>query len=261
MTPLLYAGRADTLEMYSVSMRKPVRCLIILPSDYKTDGPRYPVLYLLHGWSGHYASWLTEAPQLLQHADRCQMLIVCPDGGYDSWYIDSPVDSSVRYDTHVSQELVTYIDYYFHTIADRSGRAITGMSMGGHGALYLAIRHPDVYGAAGSMCGGLDLRPFKKNEWDLQGVLGNPLTHRDNWEKFSVIRLVPRLQGLDLPLMTDCGTGDFFLSVNRDFHRTLEQLGIPHTYHERPGEHNRAYWSKAIEDQILFFKSWLASGK
>lgn len=247
------AARVDTLEIYSPSMRKTVKCLIVLPENYTFSGPSYPVLYLLHGWSGNFAGWLGDAPQLREHADRHQMLIVCPDGGYDSWYLDSPVDSSVRYETHIAREVVSNVDYYYHTRRDRTGRAISGLSMGGHGALYLAIRNPGIFGAAGSMAGGLDLRPFRKNDWDLQGVLGKPGEHWDNWENHSVVNLVPRLKDIDLPLIIDCGLDDFFLETNREMHRRLLEADIPHEYTERPGEHNDAYWGNAVDYQVVFF--------
>jgi S-formylglutathione hydrolase FrmB len=185
-------------------------------------------------------------------------MIVCPDGGYDSWYLDSPVDTSVRYETHIAQEVTAYMDYYFHTIKSREGRAIAGLSMGGHGALHLAIRHPDVYGAAGSMSGGLDLRPFKINDWDLKGVLGSPLTHWKNWEAYSVVNLVPRLKDVDMPLMIDCGVDDFFIGANRKMHEALAKAKIPHEYTERPGEHNSAYWGSAIDYQVIFFHKFFS---
>lgn len=247
------AARVDTLEIYSPSMQKTVKCLIVLPENYTFSGPSYPVLYLLHGWSGNFAGWLGDAPQLREHADRHQMIIVCPDGGYDSWYLDSPVDSSVRYETHIAREVVSNVDYYYHTRRDRAGRAISGLSMGGHGALYLAIRNPGIFGAAGSMAGGLDLRPFRKNDWDLQGVLGKPGEHWDNWENHSVVNLVPRLKDVDLPLIIDCGLDDFFLETNREMHRRLLEADIPHEYTERPGEHNDAYWGNAVDYQVVFF--------
>jgi len=87
-------------------------------------------------------------------ADRYGAIIVTPDGGVDSWYFDSPVDPTYRYETFVTQELIPYIDKLYKTVADRSGRAIAGLSMGGHGALYLAIRHQELFAAAGSMSGG-----------------------------------------------------------------------------------------------------------
>jgi S-formylglutathione hydrolase FrmB len=249
----LNAGKVDTLEMFSPSMRKNINCLVITPDNYTLQGERYPVLYLLHGWSGHFASWLGDAPQLRQHADTYNMLIVCPDGGYDSWYLDSPVDSSVRYDTHISSEVVEFVDYYYHTRREKSGRAIAGLSMGGHGALSIAIKHPDIFGAAGSMAGGLDLRPFQKNNWDLQGVLGDPVVHWGNWESSSVVNLVPRIAPKSLSLIIDCGIDDFFIETNRTMHKKLRESNIDHEYTERPGEHNGDYWGKAIDVQLVFF--------
>ncbi len=253
LTTAARAGHLDTLEIFSPSMQKVIRCIVITPNNYTAAEKPYPVLYLLHGWSGHYASWLTDAPQLRQHADTYQMIIVCPDGGYDSWYLDSPVDSSVRYETHISKEVVSAIDSSYHTTRTPSGRAISGLSMGGHGALMLAIKHPEIYGAAGSMAGGLDLRPFKKNEWDLKGVLGNPRDFWNNWEENSVINLLPRLKGRKMPLIIDCGIGDFFLETNQNAHCCLLKMGFPHDYTERPGEHNHEYWGHAVDFQILFF--------
>ena len=247
------AAQIDTLEIYSVSMRKTIKCLVILPENYTFLGREYPVLYLLHGWSGNFAGWLGDAPQLRRHADSDQMIIVCPDGGYDSWYLDSPVDSTVRYETHITREVVPFIDYYYFTRKDRNGRAIAGLSMGGHGALYLAIRNPEIFGAAGSMAGGLDLQPFKKNNWDLKGVLGYPDSLWDNWVQHSVVNLVPRLKTTGVELIIDCGVGDFFLEANREMHRRLLDAGIPHEYTERPGEHSHGYWSSAVDFQVEFF--------
>ncbi len=234
--------------------------MVITPTDYSVLGKPYPTLYLLHGWSGNFDGWRKDAPQLPALADRYQMIIVCPDGGYDSWYLDSPVDSTVRYETHVGREVVDYVDHYYHTQASRSGRAIAGLSMGGHGALSIAIRHPEMFGAVGSICGGLDLRPFKKNNWDLEGVLGDPDKYWKNWEAYSVVNLVPRLKSADLQVIIDCGLNDFFVETNREMHRRLVEAKIPHEYTERPGEHNAAYWSGAVEVQAAFFSRYFQRG-
>lgn len=253
LTTVARAGHLDTLEISSPSMQKVIRCLVITPDNYTVSEKTYPVLYLLHGWSGNYAGWLTDAPQLRQHADTYQMILVCPDGGYDSWYLDSPVDSTMRYETHISKEVVDRIDVDYRTIRSPAGRAIAGLSMGGHGALLLAIKHPDVFGAAGSMAGGLDFRPFKKNDWDLKRVLGNPKDFWNNWEENSVVNLLHRLKGQKTPLIIDCGIGDFFLETNRNVHCCLLKMNYPHDYTERPGEHNQEYWGHAVDFQILFF--------
>jgi S-formylglutathione hydrolase FrmB len=255
----LLASQVDTLEIFSPAMRKTTRCLVITPEGYTVAGKPYSVLYLLHGYSGNYAGWLSDAPQLRQHADIYQMLIVCPDGGYDSWYLDSPVDSTVRYDTHIAREVVAFIDYYYHTRRTPAGRAIAGLSMGGHGAISLTIKHPDVFGACGSMAGGLDLRPFRKNNWDLKGVLGDPSTHWKNWEENSVVNLASGLKGRAIPMLIDCGVGDFFLEANREMHRVLLDAKIPHEYTERPGEHNGDYWGNAVDYQVVFFHKFFSA--
>ncbi|TNE51961.1 MAG: esterase family protein [Bacteroidetes bacterium] len=234
-------------------MQKPVNCLVVKPNNYTGSGDPLPVVYLLHGYSGDHSSWLKDAPQLLRKADQFQMLFVLPDGGYDSWYLDSPVDSTVRYETFVVREVVPFIDQHYATVADRSGRAIAGLSMGGHGAVYLAARNPDVFGAAGSMAGGLDLRPFRKNNWDLEGVLGKPDRHWKNWEAHSVVNLLHNLKDKKVSLIIDCGTDDFFLDANRLMHKRLLKANIPHTYTERPGGHSGDYWGNAVDFQLVFF--------
>src|SRR5690606_1283607 len=132
-----------------------------------------------------------------------------PDGGVTSWYFDSPIDPQMQYETYMSKELITRIDQTYRTLSDRSGRAITGLSMGGHGAFYLAFKHQDIWGAAGSMSGGVDLRPFPNN-WDLAKRLGNYAEHKENWETNTVINLVHQLEGDHLKLIFDCGSSDFF---------------------------------------------------
>ncbi len=234
-------------------MKKPVPCLVIRPDKYAGDTGAYPVVYLLHGWSGDHTGWIREAPQLLEWVDWYDILIVCPDAGYDSWYFDSPVDSTVRYETFVARELVSYIDQFYHTKSSAPGRAVSGLSMGGHGALWLAARHPDVFGAAGSMAGGLDIRMFPKNSWDITGVLGAPETHWANWEAGAVVNQAALFQRNRQALIIDSGTEDFFLEANRAFHRRLQEAGVAHEYTERPGEHNGAYWSSAVDYHLLFF--------
>lgn len=249
----LLAGKVDTITVFSNSMQKEIKCVVITPKNYKKSKERFPVVYLLHGYSGNYAGWIKEAPQLAQKADELQMMIVCPDGGYYSWYFDSPIDPKMKYETFVSKELVNYIDSAYKTIADKKGRFITGLSMGGHGALYLAVRNKDVYSQAGSMAGGVDIRPFPKN-WQIKQVLGDITTNKENWDNYAVITQVETLKNGELNLLIDCGLGDFFLEVNRNLHQKLMQLKIDHDYTERPGVHNGAYWGSAIDYHLLYFK-------
>lgn len=248
----LYAAKVDTVQVFSKAMHKSYKCVIITPDAYGKGKQRFPVLYLLHGHSGNYRDWVTKVPHLAALADLHHCLMVCPDGGYNSWYINSPVDSSVKFDTYVGTEIPAYIDGHYRTLADRRYRAIAGLSMGGHGALSLAIRHQQTFGAAGSMSGGVDIRPFPK-QWELSRILGPMKQHRDNWDAYTVITQTDRLTNGKLHLIIDCGVKDFFLEVNRHLHQQLLQQGIDHDYIERPGGHEWSYWSSAIEYQLLFF--------
>src|SRR5215217_4140677 len=165
------AAKVDTVETNSDVMKKKINALVITPDNYSA-AKEYPVVYLLHGAGGSYKDWARSAPAVKESVDAYNMIVVCADGGVTSWYWDSPVDPTYKYETYVSKELVAYVDKNYKTIKSRTGRAITGLSMGGHGGLYLGIRHQDIYGAAGSTSGGVDIRPFPKN-WDMAKRLGN----------------------------------------------------------------------------------------
>lgn len=253
------AARVDTVQIYSAAMNRQLPALVVTPEGYDPEGnKRYPVVYLLHGYSGDYEGWLKDAPSLPKWADEYQVILVFPDGGYRSWYVDSPVDPTIRFETFIAQEVVAFIDSNYRTLTTRNGRAIAGLSMGGHGAMFLAARHPGIFGAAGSMAGGLDLRPWKHNNWEIDKVLGDPQRYWENWEAFSAVTSFRVFKNSNTQLIIDCGTGDFFLPQNRAAHIKLMELGIPHMYTERPGEHNAAYWSEAVEYQLLYFAKYFS---
>lgn len=250
LTPRAQAAHTDTLAVYSPGMDKHISVLVIRP-DRAAEAPRCPVLYLLHGHGGNFKSWSIIQPSLPQTADREGLIIVCPDGA-DSWYWDSPVIKSSRYETFVAKELVHHIDSLYPTCPDRSHRAIAGLSMGGHGALWLAIRHKDVFGACGSMSGGLDIRPFP-DSWNMKKYLGERSRHPEVWDEHTVINQLGKIENGDLAIIIDCGLGDFFLEVNKAVHQALLARKIDHDFILRPGQHNVSYWNNAIDYQILFF--------
>lgn len=254
-----FAGKVDTLSIYSQAMKKEIPCVVILPSSYKKKKNKFPVLYLLHGYSGSYNNWIRKVPQIEALADDYNMMIVCPDGGYSSWYFDSPIDSAFRYETHVAIEVVDYIDAHYRTIPDARHRAITGLSMGGHGSLFLALRHPKRFGAAGSMSGGVDINASRLR-FDISKRIGDTLNYADNWKKYAVLYIIDHTPPQNQALIIDCGTEDFYFEVNRRLHEKLLRLKIPHDYIERPGKHDWPYWSNAIQYQLLYFRDFFARG-
>jgi S-formylglutathione hydrolase FrmB len=256
----VFSAHVDTLITRSEAMQKTIKAVVIRPETGPNSAAKFPVLYLLHGHGGAYDHWIKEVPALKEYVDQYQIIIVCPDGGIGSWYWDSPEDPSFRYETYVAKELVSAIDAQYPTLAHRQGRAITGLSMGGHGALYLAFRHQDVFGAAGSMAGGVDIRPFPLN-WDMAKRLGSQAQYPERWESHTVINMVHLLTPRALALFIDCGTEDFFFKVNEQLHQKLADRNIPHTYLTRPGGHNWDYWRVAIPVQIQYFKQFFLAKK
>lgn len=249
-TIALQAARVDTVLVKSPSMHKDVKVVYVVP-DKAMAKVACPVVYLLHGYGGNARSWVQLKPELLQMADEKGIIFVCPDGK-NSWYWDSPQDPAYRYETFISSELVNYTDANYATIRERKARAISGLSMGGHGALWNAIRHKDVFGAAGSMSGGVDIRPFPKN-WEMSRQLGEMAGNEAVWEAHTVVNQLDKIANGDLALIIDCGEADFFIDVNKDLHRRLLERKIDHDFITRPGGHTGAYWNNSIDYHILFF--------
>jgi S-formylglutathione hydrolase FrmB len=248
-----FGANVDTVKTYSPSMKKEIKAVVITPANYN-DKKQFPVVYLLHGYSGNYANWITKVPALKDLVDQHQLIVVCPDGNFNSWYLDSPEQPNSKYETYVAKELVNWIDGKYKTIPNKKGRAITGLSMGGHGALYLAFRHQDVFSIAGSMSGGVDIRPFPNN-WDMAKLLGTYAAKPAQWDNASVINLTNLVAPNSLALIIQCGTEDFFYKVNIALHEKLAYNNIPHTFITNPGGHTWQYWADAIHYQLLFIKA------
>ncbi len=246
----VFASRVDSLMLHSGSMNKQIDCRVVVPDGY-TQGEALPVVYLLHGYSGTAKSWV-EKYNLEELADLHSVIIVAPDGGFSSWYWDSPIDSSMKYETFVAKELIDHIDSLYSTIAEPAGRAICGYSMGGHGALYLSIRHQDVFGAAGSMSGGVDIRPFPER-WDMAKRLGSLEENPQYWDEYTVMGQLDKLQPNALLIAFDCGVDDFFFEVNNALHRELVERKIPHTYTAAPGAHTLKYWQNSLQYHMFNF--------
>ena len=266
---LVAQGRVDTIAVYSPSMKKTLKAAISFPSGYENGEGRFPVVYLLHGGSGGFSDWhqkVTEKGIVNQLAEEHKVLIVTPGVGPASYYYDSPLLDSVRYETYMIQELIPFIDKNYRTLAQKESRAITGLSMGGHGAITLAAKHPTLFIAAGSMSGvmnidtdlwkvGEDFRSLRKKGQiemlgpiNYQGPLFNPYT---------AVGLVDQLKSQKVSLIIDCGVDDFLIETNRQMHSLLMEKKVAHEYIERPGAHTWNYWTEALPVQFFFLSKSL----
>lgn len=262
-------AKVDTISVYSPSMKKSLKAAITFPSSYQKGQSRYPVVYLLHGGSGAFSDWhqkVTEKGLVNRMAEEHDLIIVTPGVGPASYYYDSPLLDSVRYETYMIQELIPFIDQQYRTLSQKESRAITGLSMGGHGAITLAAKHPTLFGAAGSMSGvmnidtdlwkvGEDFRNLrKKGQIEMLGAINY---QAPQFNPFTAVGLVDQLKGQGVAMIMDCGVDDFLIETNRQMHALLMQKGIPHEYIERPGAHTWPYWTEALPVQFFFLTKYL----
>lgn len=272
LTLPLFAAKVDSLDVPSTVMKKNLRAVVVLPDAYASSARNkttYPVLYLLHGGYGHFNDWITKTPdKTLIHrlADQYNLIIVMPEGDVFSYYLDSPVVKDSQFETYLTKEVIDKIDNSYRTIRTPKGRAITGLSMGGYGALYLATRHPDLYCAAGSMSGALNLDmntwklppdAFKNIRAEFEKILGSFSQSPDGWAAYSVVNMADKMKTNGLKLVIDCGVDDFLIEPNRELHRRLVFNQTPHDYSERPGGHSWEFWQNALPYQVLFFSKVL----
>ena len=245
----LYEEKVNNLDEKSPEINKQIQG-VVRTTERQEQNNEFPTLYVLNGYSGSAKSWIELKPNLPEIVDEKGMIIVCPDGK-NSWYWDSPLNADYQYETFISNELVGFIDNNYPTIKDKSGRAITGLSMGGHGALYNAMRHKDVFSTAGSMSGGVDIRPFPE-KWEMSKQLGSRDVNMELWNSHTVINQLDSIQSGDLAMIIDCGEDDFFLEVNKSLHEKLLERKIDHDFITRPGSHNVPYWNNSLYYHILF---------
>lgn len=261
-------AKVDTIEVFSTSMNKTLKAAVTTPSSY--DGSqRFPSLYLLHGGSGAFSDWhqkVTEPGLVNRLADEYDLIIVTPSVGPSSYYFDSPMMDSVRYETYIITELIPHIDQNYSTLAKRESRAITGLSMGGHGAIMLSAKHPELFIAAGSMSGvmNIDTRMWnvpeefsKLRSTQQKAMLGEDLQYDAPFSGYTAVGLVDQMKQNGIALIIDVGVDDFLIKTNRQMHEMLLANGTPHTYTERPGAHTWEYWTDALPVHLLFLDKYL----
>lgn len=240
ISAILWAGGVDTLSIHSHQMGKTIKNIVIKPKQY-IPGAKYPVVYILHGYGDNYKSWINNIPEIIQEADNHQFIIVCPDGG-KSWYIDSPSLPHSRMESYIIEELIPQIDSGYAT--DTSRRAITGQSMGGQGALRIAVSHPHRFVAASSLSGAVNLCSTRK----IIDVLP-----ADSLNAYSLSYLIGQNDIAGLSLLIDCGQNDFLYNDHIALHHKLMEQKIPHTYIDSNGDHSWKYWRESIPYHFLFF--------
>ena len=250
------AAKADiqTLKLNSKLMAREMPYRVILPLGHKTESKaRYPVVYLLHGLTGHYTNW-ADKTALAEFAAKHNFVIVTPEGN-NGWYTDSVSTPNDRYESYIVQELVPEIDKNFRTVADREHRFIAGLSMGGYGALKFGLKYPETFSLAGSFSGALGAASFTgANAGEIgkgiDAIYGPASSEtRKTSDIFKMIREITSEKLASLPFIyQSCGTEDFLIQNNRDFLALMNEKKIPHEYREHPGGHTWIFWDDQVRE-------------
>jgi putative tributyrin esterase len=246
-TPATAAMRDVTAP--SAALGRPMTYRVLLPQDYATSAKRYPVLYLLHGLDGHFDDWSTRT-DLAARARALPLVIVMPEGG-DSWYTNAD-DGSGRFEDYITSDLIKDVEARFRVIRSRYGRVVAGLSMGGYGAIKMALKHPGLFAAAGSLSGAFDATDPAFAEMfppqrDAMGKIFGPAagqTRREN----DVYALANAVVVASAPaLYIDCGTSDGLLESSRRLVEIVQRRGLAYEYHETPGTHAWDYWNRRLD--------------
>ncbi len=237
-----------TIQYFSRSLQKASTVNVVFPDDPEVRRP-WSAFYLLHGLSDDQSIWMRRT-SIERYVEGKPLVVVMPDGGR-GWYTNAV--EGYAYEDDLVKDVVGLIDRTFPVRAERGGRAIGGLSMGGYGAVKVGLKHHDKFvsttshsGAVGMLRArgrGLELSPEFERIFG-EDVVGGPE------DPFTIV------EGLDhgvLPaLRLDCGRDDFLLEQNREFHAHLEGMKVGHEYEEFGGGHDWAYWDLHVREAVAF---------
>jgi len=242
-------------------LMKHVGTTVILP---ETGQPPFATYYLLHGLSDDYTIWQRRTRVEWYVRDK-PLIVVMPDG-LRGFYTDN--DAGPAYGKYIAEELTAFIERNFPAKRERSARHIGGLSMGGYGAVRMALAYPHLYSSANSHSGAFMRGPiatgnepdrFRSFPQEMLQIFGpNPVgSHHD------VLALAERakLSGQLPRLLLDCGTEDYLLDANRALHAAFEKLDVPHKYHEYPGAHDWDYWDRHLREALEFHLNGHGAGE
>lgn len=246
------AQQTSVITIQSEEVGRDVPVTTVVPSDY--DKPsniirHYPVVFMLHGWDGDHTQW-SETADLEAYADEYNMAIVCPDGLHDSWYVNAPNVPGQDYEDFFFEELLPKVRELFRW--DKERTFITGLSMGGFGAMRFYLTRPEMFAGACATSGILDLEMFP-NKWGMDDVFGRYEYNEDVYAAHSPVNLVENVAGMNKPILFDCGTSDIAYKAAVAFKEACDKAGVEATFLSGVGNHSHTYWRQSVAKHFEFF--------
>jgi enterochelin esterase-like enzyme len=256
-----YAGGSTVIEhpLYARTIGLQTSYNVFLPPGYDETTRRYPVLYMLHGVAGDATEWqsiglLEAADRMIQDGEIEPMLIVLPNGGANYWVNHA---DGARWGDYLVADVVDSVDREYRTVTDRTARAVGGLSMGGEGALRMAMLNPDVFGIAGAHSPSLRTA-YDELAPELQQLYG---TEAD-WRASSGLWLATDTDAAArLTISLDVGQDDPWRPNVELLHSRLDERGIGHRFEVLPGEHAAEYWIGNVDHYLSFYGGAFSVGR
>ena len=264
------AGKViEQINITSNILNKNVAYTIYLPPDYGTSERSYPVVYLLHGYTDDNTGWL-QFGEINRYADKAivegtipPIIIVMPNGD-SSWYINS-YDGKEKYEDFFIKEFMPAVEKNYRIKNQKRYRGIAGLSMGGFGTLFYAIKYPELFAASAPLSAavfdddamtGMQDQNYERTFAQLfgRGLKGKQRLNKA-WCDNSILKMVDTKSTDDLSKVRywiDCGDDDFLTKGNCLLHIALTEKKVPHEYRVRDGAHNWDYWRTGITDALQF---------
>ena len=260
----------EGLKLTSNFLGRENKFSIYLPADYATSQRRYPVLYLLHGYSGNENDWIQSgeanrtADKMIANGEIPDMIIVMPDG-QNSWYVNQEVGPG-KYADFFIKEFIPYIDKNYRTKAEKGYRAISGLSMGGYGSALFAAKNLNVF----QSCAGLSsairtddevVNVFTDYDFNsrFESIYGKNIKPQDRigekWQQNSVLHFMEIIPVDSLKKVRwyfDCGDDDYLFRGNDALHTLMRKRNIPVKFRMRDGAHTWEYWRTGLVDALKF---------
>jgi len=225
--------------------------LVFTPKTYNADSKEtIPALFLLHGWSGCWSNWSNKT-DIQSFSDKYGFIIITPDGFYNSWYLNNIDTAKMQWRTFFDKELYPMMVKNYNL--DPQKIFITGLSMGGHGAINIFLDDVKRFRAAGSMSGVLNLMETRLKSSEIIKILGPYSDDAPNYLNNSAINRLESIKGTDKIMLITCGAQDALSKGAIDLTKRCDELKIPNILILSPGVHSWKYWIYALDLHLFYF--------
>lgn len=243
------------LQLASPAIGDSTRVLVVTPTSFDdARDPAYDAVIMLHGWSGDETQWKKDADSQFL-ADRYDLVLVLPDGGYDGWWLDNQLQPTRQYARYLAEELKPLMIRRYNVSPAGRSWGILGLSMGGYGSLMEAFRHPGDYAAVVSLSGVTDLTRHSDN-WGLPEALGDISGQEARWQANTPLHLAAQPAADNFPaVLLICGWDDFAFPENTELFDQMRGSGYSVEFLQAPGAHTHAFWQEHVQRAVLFIVS------